>query len=100
SVLRPHGVWGVVAPFNFPLALAAGPTAAALVTGNTVVVKGSTDTPWAGRWIADCIRDAELPAGVFNYLSGSGADVGEAIVEHPALAGLTFTGSVAVGRAL
>jgi 1-pyrroline-5-carboxylate dehydrogenase len=100
SVLRPHGVWGIVAPFNFPIALAAGPTAAALVTGNTVVVKGSTDTPWAGRWLADCIRDADLPAGVFNYLSGSGADVGEAMVEHPALAGLTFTGSVAVGREL
>jgi 1-pyrroline-5-carboxylate dehydrogenase len=100
SVLRPHGVWGVIAPFNFPLALAAGPTAAALVTGNTVVAKGSTDTPWAGRWLADCIRDAGLPPGVFNYLSGSGADVGQAIVEHRALAGLTFTGSVAVGREL
>ena len=100
SVLRPHGVWGVIAPFNFPLALAAGPVAAALVTGNTVVAKGSTDTPWAGRWLADCIRDAELPPGVFNYLSGSGADVGEAIVDHAALAGLTFTGSVTVGRQL
>ena len=100
SVLRPHGVWGVIAPFNFPLALAAGPTAAALVTGNTVVVKGSTDTPWAGRLLADCIRDAQLPPGVFNYLSGSGVEVGETLVEHPTLAGLTFTGSVAVGRHL
>ena len=63
SVLKPHGVWAVVAPFNFPLALMAGPTAAALVTGNTVVAKGATDTPWAGRLLADCIRDAGLPAG-------------------------------------
>ncbi len=100
SVMRPYGVWAVIAPFNFPLALAAGPTAAALVTGNTVVVKGSTDTPWAGRLLADCIRDAGLPPGVFNYLSGSGRDVGEAILAHPQLAGLTFTGSVPVGMGL
>ena len=100
SVMRPHGVWAVIAPFNFPMALAAGPTAAALVTGNTVVLKGSTDTPWAGRLLADCIRDAGLPAGVFNYLSGSGQDVGEALLADPRLAGLTFTGSVAVGTHL
>jgi 1-pyrroline-5-carboxylate dehydrogenase len=98
SVMRPHGVWVVIAPFNFPLALAGGPVAAALVTGNTVVVKGATDTPWAGRLLADCVRDAGLPPGVFNYLSGSGRDVGEALVEHPLTAGVTFTGSAAVGR--
>jgi 1-pyrroline-5-carboxylate dehydrogenase len=92
SIMRPYGVWVVIAPFNFPLALAGGPVAAALVTGNTVVVKGATDTPWAGRLLADCIRDAGLPRGVFNYLSGSGADVGAALVGHPAVAGLTFTG--------
>jgi acyl-CoA reductase-like NAD-dependent aldehyde dehydrogenase len=100
SVMRPYGAWVVIAPFNFPLALAGGPTAAALVTGNTVVVKGSTDTPWAGRLLADCIRDAGLPSGVFNYLSGSGSDVGEALASHPATAGITFTGSVTVGRQL
>ena len=74
SVLRPYGVWSVIAPFNFPLALAGGPTAAALITGNTVVVKCASDTPWAGRLLADCIRDAGLPPGVFNYLSGSRRD--------------------------
>jgi acyl-CoA reductase-like NAD-dependent aldehyde dehydrogenase len=100
SVMRPYGAWVVIAPFNFPLALAGGPTAAALVTGNTVVVKGATDTPWAGRLLADCIRDAELPPGVFQYLSGSGREVGEALSSHPATAGLTFTGSVAVGTQL
>ncbi len=100
SVMRPYGVWAIIAPFNFPLALAGGPTAAALVTGNTVVVKGATDTPWAGRLLADCIRDAGLPPGVFNYLSGSGREVGEALVSHPQLAGLTFTGSVPVGMGL
>jgi 1-pyrroline-5-carboxylate dehydrogenase len=97
SVMRPYGPWVVIAPFNFPLALAAGPAAAALVTGNTVVIKGSTETPWAGRLLADCIREAGLPAGVFNYLSGAGADVGEALASHPAVAGVTFTGSAGVG---
>jgi acyl-CoA reductase-like NAD-dependent aldehyde dehydrogenase len=100
SVMRPYGVWLVIAPFNFPLALAGGPIAAALVTGNTVVCKGASDTAWAGRLLADCIRDAGLPPGVFNYLSGSGRDVGEALVRHPLTAGITFTGSAAVGRQL
>lgn len=100
SVMRPYGVWVVIAPFNFPLALAGGPAAAALITGNTVVLKGASDTPWAGRMLADCIRDAGLPPGVFNYLSGAGREVGEALVQHPLTAGITFTGSVPVGRHL
>jgi 1-pyrroline-5-carboxylate dehydrogenase len=100
SVLVPYGVWTVISPFNFPIALAGGPTAAALVTGNTVIVKCATDTPWAGRLLADCIRDAGLPPGVFNYLSGSGADVGEALLADARTAGVTFTGSVAVGRSI
>jgi 1-pyrroline-5-carboxylate dehydrogenase len=100
STMRPYGVWAVIAPFNFPLALAGGPTAAALVTGNTVVVKGASDTPWAVRLLADCIRDAGLPPGVFNYLSGPSAEVGNAIVDDPRIAGITFTGSVPVGMGL
>ena len=100
SVLKPYGVWGVIVPFNFPLALGGGPTAAALVTGNTVVLKGASDTPWAGRLLADCLRDAGFPPGVFNYLTGPGSVVGAALVHHPDLAGLTFTGSHEVGMAL
>lgn len=98
SVLKPYGVWVVITPFNFPLALAAGPVAAALVTGNTVVLKGASVTPWAGRLLADCIRDAGLPTGVFNYLSGSSAAIGALLVDHPLTAGVTFTGSYEVGR--
>ena len=97
SVLKPHGVWVVIAPFNFPLALLGGPTAAALVTGNTVVAKGATDTPWAGRLLADCVRDAGVPPGVFNYLTGSGSVAGEALVGHKDVAGITFTGSHDIG---
>jgi acyl-CoA reductase-like NAD-dependent aldehyde dehydrogenase len=100
STMRPYGVWAVIAPFNFPLALAGGPVAAALVTGNTVVLKCASDTPWSGRLLADCVRDAGLPPGVFNYLSGSGAGVGEAMVDDPRTAGITFTGSVPVGMSL
>jgi 1-pyrroline-5-carboxylate dehydrogenase len=87
----------VITPFNFPFALAGGPVAAALVTGNTVVLKGSTDTPWAGRLLADCLRDAGIPPGVFNYLSGRGDTAGAALVHHPDTAGITFTGSHEVG---
>ena len=97
SVLKPHGVWAVITPFNYPLALAGGPVSAALVTGNTVVLKGATDTPWAGRLLADCLRDAGFPPGTFNYLSGPGSVVGEAIINHPDLAGITVTGSAEVG---
>jgi 1-pyrroline-5-carboxylate dehydrogenase len=97
SVMKPYGVWAVIAPFNFPLALAGGPAAAALVTGNTVVLKGASATPWAGRMLADCIRDAGVPPGVFNYVSGSSAAVGAALIGHPLTAGATFTGSYEVG---
>ena len=100
SVMRPYGVWAVIAPFNFPLALAGGPTAAALVTGNTVVAKCASDTPWAGRLLADCVRDAGFPPGVFNYVSGPGSAAGEQMVRDARTAGMTFTGSVPVGRAI
>src|SRR5256714_3284781 len=97
SVMKPYGVWVVIAPYNFPFALAGGPVAAALITGNTVVLKTASDTPWSGRLLADCIRDAGIPRGAFNYLNGSGSVVGEALLNHPNTAGITFTGSVDVG---
>ena len=100
SVMKPHGPWAVIAPFNFPFALAGGPVAAALVTGNTVVLKGATDTPWAGRLLANCLHDAGVPPGVFNYLNGNGSEAGAALVAHPDIAGITFTGSHQVGMGI
>jgi acyl-CoA reductase-like NAD-dependent aldehyde dehydrogenase len=97
SVLKPHGVWGVIAPFNFPYALAGGPVAAALVTGNTVVFKTASDTALSGWLLLEVLRDAGLPAGCVNYISGSGSEAGAALVAHPAVAGVTFTGSYEVG---
>jgi len=100
SVLKPYGAWLVIAPFNFPLALAGGPSAAALVAGNTVVLKTASATPWSGRLLALALRDAGVPPGAFNYVTGPGASLGEALVEDERVAGLTFTGSYAVGMEL
>lgn len=97
SALRPFGVWGVIAPWNFPYALIGAPIAAALVTGNTVVAKPSSDTPLSGVLLAEILQEAGLPPGTFNLLTGSGRVVGNSLIEHPDLAGLTFTGSFDVG---
>lgn len=97
SVLRPYGIWLVISPFNFPFALTGGPASAALVTGNTIVIKPATDTPWIVRLFADCLRDAGLPDGVFNFVTGPGRTLGQALIDSPELAGVTFTGSYDVG---
>jgi len=97
SVLRPYGVWVVISPFNFPAALTGGPLGAALVAGNTVVFKPATDTPWTSRLIAECLRDAGLPDGVYNFVTGPGSSLGQAIIESPQVDGITFTGSFDVG---
>jgi len=97
SVLKPYGVWAVISPFNFPGALAGGPAGAALVAGNTVVLKPATDTPLTSWFLTECFRDAGVPAGVFNYITGSGRVVGEKLINHPDVAGITFTGSYDVG---
>jgi 1-pyrroline-5-carboxylate dehydrogenase len=100
SVLRPYGVWLVVSPFNFPFALTGGPTGAALVAGNTIVIKPATDTAWIVRLFAECLRDAGLPDGVFNFVTGPGSTLGQALVDHPNVNGATFTGSFDVGMGL
>jgi 1-pyrroline-5-carboxylate dehydrogenase len=100
SVLKPYGVWLVVSPFNFPFALTAGPTGAALTAGNTVVIKPATDTAWIVRLYAECLRDAGFPNGVVNFVTGPGSTLGQALVDSPDFDGATFTGSFDVGMKL
>jgi 1-pyrroline-5-carboxylate dehydrogenase len=97
SLLRPYGVWVVISPFNFPAALTGGPVGAALVAGNTVVMKPATDTPWTVRLLAECFRDAGLPDGVVNYVTGPGSTLGQSLIDSPVVDGITFTGSFDVG---
>jgi 1-pyrroline-5-carboxylate dehydrogenase len=97
SVLRPYGVWAVIAPFNFPLALAAGPAAGALVAGNTVVFKPASDTPYIGLRLAAIMDVAGIPRGVFNFVTGSGGTVGQELIDNPGVDGVVFTGSRDVG---
>lgn len=97
DVMRPYGVWAVISPFNFPMALAAGPSSAALAAGNTVVFKPASQGAAVGHTLFELYRDAGIPAGAFHMVSGSGAVVGEEIANNPDVAGLTFTGSYEVG---
>jgi len=97
SVLKPYGVWAVVAPFNFPLALATGMSAGALVAGNTAVFKPASDTPFSGIGLYEALHDAGLPPGAFNFITGPGQTLGEELVVNPQVDGFIFTGSKAVG---
>ncbi|MBM3122534.1 MAG: aldehyde dehydrogenase family protein [Chloroflexi bacterium] len=100
SILRPYGVWVVISPFNFPCALTAGPAGAALVAGNTVVMKPATNTPWTVRLFAECLRDAGMPEGVFNYVTGPGSSIGQELIDNPEVDGITFTGSYDIGMGI
>lgn len=97
SVMKPWGVWLVISPFNFPLALTGGPAGAALVSGNTIVMKPATDTPWVVRLLAECFREAGIPDGVYNYITGPGRTLGNALTTCQEVDGVTFTGSFEVG---
>src|SRR6202046_1482250 len=93
----PLGVGAVIPPWNFPFAIMAGMTAAAIVTGNTVVLKPSSDSPTIAAKFIEVLEEAGLPPGVVNFCPGSGAAFGNAIVEHPKTRFIAFTGSKAVG---
>jgi 1-pyrroline-5-carboxylate dehydrogenase len=97
SVLKPFGVWVVISPFNFPMALSGAPICAALITGNTVVFKGASSTLYTGWKTAELFAEAGLPDGVFNYVSGPGRTVGQELQDNPDISGWTFTGSYDVG---
>ncbi|MFF7179579.1 aldehyde dehydrogenase family protein [Streptomyces sp. NPDC008121] len=96
---RPLGVAGQVIPWNFPLLMLAWKIAPALATGNTVVLKPAETTPLSALFFADICRQAGLPKGVVNILTGYG-DTGAALVEHPDVNKVAFTGSTAVGKAI
>jgi len=93
----PLGVGAVISPWNFPFAIVAGMTAAAIVTGNTVILKPSSDSPTIAARFVEVLEEAGLPDGVVNFCPGSGASFGNAIVEHPKTRFIAFTGSKAVG---
>jgi RHH-type proline utilization regulon transcriptional repressor/proline dehydrogenase/delta 1-pyrroline-5-carboxylate dehydrogenase len=97
---EPRGVAVVIAPWNFPLAILCGMTTAALVAGNTVVMKPAEQSSVLGAKLMEVFQEAELPAGVVNYLPGIGEEIGPILVGDPAVAIIAFTGSRAVGLAI
>ncbi len=100
DVLRPYGVWAVISPFNFPMALAAGPSSGALVAGNCVVFKPAHLGIFTGLKLYEAYRDAGIPPAAFQFLSGPGSQVGDEIVHHSDVNGITFTGSYEVGMGI
>ncbi len=96
----PRGVTAVIAPWNFPLAILTGMTAAALAVGNTVVMKPAEQSSVIASLLMDIANDVDLPAGVLNYLPGRGESVGARLVEHPDVSVIAFTGSRPVGLAI
>src|SRR5438552_5820442 len=96
-VYIPLGVGAVIPPWNFPLAIMAGMTTAAVVTGNAVILKPSSDSPWIAYRFFALLEEARMPAGVVNFLSGSGGEVGDPLIQHPRIRFIAFTGSKEVG---
>nr|WP_191274615.1 L-glutamate gamma-semialdehyde dehydrogenase [Neobacillus kokaensis] len=93
----PLGVGIIISPFNFPLAIMAGTAAAAIVTGNTILLKPSDHTPVVAAKFVEVLEEAGLPDGVINYIPGDGAEIGDYLVEHPKTRFISFTGSREVG---
>ncbi|MCK9910997.1 aldehyde dehydrogenase family protein, partial [Microbacteriaceae bacterium K1510] len=89
----PLGVGIVIPPWNFPLAIMVGMTTAALVSGNTVVLKPASTTPVIAAKFMEILEDAGVPAGVVNFVPGSGGEIGDYLVEHPLTRFISFTGS-------
>ncbi|MFA3877973.1 aldehyde dehydrogenase [Streptomyces sp. MMCC 100] len=100
TVREPVGVVGAIVPWNLPLMMAVKKLAPALATGNTVVMKPAEQTPLSIARLGELVLEAGIPEGVFNYVSGYGDAAGAALVEHPGVNKITFTGSVATGKAI
>jgi aldehyde dehydrogenase (NAD+) len=97
---QPLGVVGVISPWNFPMNVMCRKTLPALLTGNTVVFKPASFTPWSGVFMAGLFERAGLPAGVFNCVTGPGSSIGNRIVEDPRVRAISFTGSTEVGKTI
>lgn len=100
SILKPYGVFAVIEPFNFPMALAAGAIAAAAVAGNSVVFKTASSTPWTAQNLFETFKDAGFPNGVIQMIQGEGRAIGNLLTNHPLTKGVVFTGSYEVGMEL
>jgi len=98
SIRQPLGVAGIITPWNFPMAIPCWKTMPALVTGNTVVFKPSSDTPMCATLLVELMAEAGIPPGVVNLVTGTGSEVGDAIVESPDVAVISFTGNSATGK--
>ena len=97
SVMRPWGVFAVVGPFNFPVAIPTGMVTGALITGNAVVLKPASDTPWTAYEVVRVLHDAGVPKEALSFVTGGGREVGQPLIDHPDTDGLVFTGSRDVG---
>lgn len=95
---QPKGIAAVISPWNFPLAISCGMSAAAIVAGNPVLFKPAGPASVVGNTLKEIFQEAGLPAGVFNYLPGRGSVIGDYLVEHPDIAVIAFTGSMEVGH--
>ena len=100
TVRVPHGVVGLITPWNFPMAIPAWKIAPALVTGNTIVLKGAEQTPWVTELVVQAFVDAGVPPGVLNMVQGRGVPAGSSLVDHEDVAAISFTGSTEVGHAI
>ncbi|MDA4111162.1 MAG: aldehyde dehydrogenase family protein [Thaumarchaeota archaeon] len=97
SVMRPYGVWSVIAPFNFPFAIATGMSSGASICGNTIVLKPASDTPLLSYELVRILESAGVPEGVINFVTGPGSTVGSELIENREIQGVVFTGSWDVG---
>src|SRR6187399_239889 len=100
SIRQPLGIAGIVTPWNFPMAIPCWKMMPALVAGNTVVFKPSSDAPLCATLLVELMDEAGFPSGVVNLVTGNGADVGDAIVDNPDVPVVSFTGSSATGKAI
>lgn len=97
---EPMGVAALITPWNYPIAIPAWKLAPALATGNAAVIKPASETPSPVREIIECLDEAGLPSGIANFITGSGSDIGEALVTHDAVDVVSFTGSTQVGTSV